>query len=61
MCKVSEIGDYEVREAYIKLWKTKALKVEHKHIANKGLVCALDFSHDFKIEWIKIGLAKLMK
>ena len=45
LCKVGEIGDFEIREAY-----------ENKIIVEEGLTRALGFPNVFKVEWIKIVL-----
>lgn len=54
MCKIREVGDYEIQEAYEKLCDEGFLKEEFKIIERKGLTHALEFQRNFKIEWIKI-------
>ena len=56
MCKIGEIGDYEIKEAYDKLCDNRVLKLEHRVVVDQGLVHALDFLQNFKVEWIKIVL-----
>lgn len=59
MCKIGEIGDYELREAYDKLGNNGVLKDEHQKVIERGLVCALDFLRNFKVQWIKIVLSRI--
>lgn len=54
MCKITEIGDYELWAAYEKLCENGVLKDENKIVTNKGLTHALEFTKFFKVEWIKI-------
>ena len=49
-CKISAIGDLEIREAYNKLCENEFLKEEFQIIERKGLTCALDFPTVFKTE-----------
>ena len=56
MCKIEEIGDFELRSAYDKLCDNGRLKDEHKVLVEKGLTLALNFPKVFKLEWIKIVL-----
>lgn len=58
-CKIGEIGDYEIREAYDRLQNNGVLKPEHQKVAEKGLVHALYFSQYFKVDWIKIILSRM--
>ena len=57
--KIGEVGDYELREAYDKLYENGALKDEFKISKSKGLNCALGFPQNFKIEWIIIILSHI--
>ena len=49
-CKIGNIGDMEIREAYKKLCDNSALKEEFKIVEIKGLTQALDFPNVFKIK-----------
>lgn len=59
MCKIGEIGDYELREAYDKLCDNGVLKAKHQKVSERGLVRALDFPWNFKVEWIKNVLIQI--
>lgn len=59
MCTIGEIGDYEIREAYDKLCNGGIMKDELKFVERKGLTCALEFSKNFKVEWINVFLRKI--
>ena len=59
MCKVKEVGDYEIREAYEKLCDEGTLKDQFKTIERKGLTQALEFLRNFRIEWIKVILSRI--
>ena len=54
MCKVTEIGDYEMWASYDKLCDNGNLKDENKIIA---INCALALMKVFKVEWINIFLS----
>lgn len=49
-CKVSSIGEMEIRDLYGKLCVDGVLKEENKIIERKGLTHALDFPNVFRIE-----------
>lgn len=57
MCKIRELWDYEIKEAYEKLCNGGILKDEFKIVERKGLTRALEFPRNFKIEWIKVILS----
>lgn len=57
MCKVREIGDFELRQSYDKLCGNGVLKDEYNIMKNKGLNSALDMPNVFKTEWIKVVLS----
>lgn len=59
MCKIREVGDYEMREAYEKLCNEGILKDEFKVVERKGLTRALEFPRNFKIKWIKIIISRI--
>ena len=59
MCKIKEVGDYEIREAYEKLCNEVILKEEFKIVERKELSHALELKKNFKIEWIKIVLRRI--
>lgn len=70
MCKIGEVGDYEIRAVYQKLCDEGILKDEFKIIKRKGLTDALDFPRNFKeilrrindMElWLENGLIKNLK
>ena len=42
-CKIGEVGDFELREAYGKLYENGELKDEFKIAKIKGLTCVLEF------------------
>lgn len=57
MCKIGEIGDFKLRQAYEKLCVNGVLKDEYKVVKDKGLTCALYVPNVSKTEWIKIVLS----
>ena len=58
MCKMGEVGDYEIHLAYKKLCDG-VLKDEFKIFEKEGLTCALYFIINFKIEWIRTILSTI--
>ena len=56
--KLVEVGDNEIHVAYEKLCDEGILKDQFKTIDRKGLIHALDFPRNFKIERIKDMLRK---
>ena len=47
ICKVGEIGDLEIREAYQWLCENSILREQNKILERKGLMCALHFPQVF--------------
>ena len=59
--KITEIGDLEMDEAYKKLCEAEGnLKDEHKHLQVKGITNALYFLRDFKTDWIRLVLSRML-
>ena len=58
-CNIGEVGDYKLREEYAKLCDDGVLKDELKIAQTKKLTCALNFSQNFKNEWIRIVLSHI--
>ena len=56
-CKIGEVGNYELREAYAKLCDNGVLRDEFKITKKKKLTHALSFLQNFKNEWIRIMLS----
>ena len=48
MCKIGEVGDLEMREAYDRLCENGVLKDEFKFLERKGLTHALAFPQVFQ-------------
>lgn len=59
MCKIRNIGDFEIRESYTKLCANEVLKDEFKIVKAKDLTHALEFLNVFRAEWIKIILIQV--
>lgn len=57
MCKIGEIGDFEIRQAYEKLYDNGVLKDEYKIVKTKGLTDALDILNILKTKWIRVILS----
>ena len=48
MCKIGEIGDFEIKEAYGRLFDNGVLNKEYKIIEQKKLTRVVDFWQVFK-------------
>lgn len=59
MCKVAEIGDYELQATYDKLYENGVLIDETKIVFEKGLTYSLAFMKVIKVEWIKMVLSRV--
>lgn len=57
MCKIGDIRDLEIREAFGKLYEDSVLKDEFKIVKRKGLTHDLVFLQVFKTKWINIVLS----
>ena len=58
-CRVGEIGDMEMHQAYDKLCENGVLKEEFQIVERKCLTHALVFPTFFKTEWIRIFLNRI--
>lgn len=57
--KIGEVGDIEIRDAYIKICVNGFLREEYKIVEQKGLNHALDFPQVFKTKWIRFFLSHI--
>ena len=59
MCKIGEVGNYEIREYYEKMCNEGILKHKFQIVERIGLTHALEFLKKFKVGWIKVVLRRI--